>query len=199
VSTPRQWNRIGQTAALLGLGALLFAGRGEAAETHRRRPHFILTQATADPSGPGANTTLHAGDRQFVVESVENGRVEAELSGLAVSQATSSSIREFAQQLAGDYRQINTALETLARRKSVEVPLQPTSYSDRYRDLAQRTGAEFDRAFVRQIAVANAYALRLCEAAVANAKDTDVRDLAGSLLPVIRDHVNKTTELEKSL
>jgi uncharacterized protein (DUF305 family) len=79
------------------------------------------------------------------------------------------------------------------------VPLQPTSFSDQYRALAERSGAAFDRAFIREIAGTNSRALRLCESAVGNARDPDVRELAGSLLPVVRDHVNKTTDLEKSL
>ena len=118
---------------------------------------------------------------------------------MAVSQAADAGVRDFAQQLVGDYSQINNTLETLARRKAVAVPLAPTSYSDGYRQLATQTGAAFDRAYIRQTTAVAQRALRACETAVAEAKDADVRDLAGSLLPTLRDHVNKITQLAQSL
>jgi putative membrane protein len=182
-----------------GLIALL-AGYAVTAHAHVRAPAFIFVLAQAQTTAPAGTTdSVRAPERAFLLQGLENSRQEAELSRLAVSQASSSEVREFAQQLVTDYQQINTALEALARRKAVEVPLQPTSFSDHYRDLAERSGKSFDRAFIREIAATNDRALRLCEAAVGNAKDPDIRELAGSLLPVVRDHVNKTTDFEKSL
>lgn len=172
-----------------------------AAAAHRRFPSFVLAQVGITPLPSGGNTAPEAGlraeGRTFLVRSIENGRAQAEIARLAATQATNSDVRELAQQLATDYSQFNTALEALARRKTVEVPLQPTSYSDDYRELARRSGEDFDHAFVHAIAAANARALRLCEDAVAKAQDSDVRQLAGSMLPVVRDHVNKTTAIER--
>ncbi len=183
---------------IVASASLLAAG----AEAHRRAPRFsfVLAQALAEtvPAAP-ATDGLQPVERNFILQGLENSRNESEISRLAVGQARSSAIRDFAQQLVGDYAQINASLETLARRKTVTVPVQPTSFSDRYRALAQQTGAGFDRAFVREIAEQNNRALRICETAVAEAKDPEVRELAGSLLPVVRDHVNKTTDLQKNL
>ncbi len=79
------------------------------------------------------------------------------------------------------------------------LPLAPTSYSDNYRQLAAQAGTKFDGAFIRASAKLCQRELHWCETAVAQAKDPDVRELAGSMLPVLRNQVNKTTELEKSL
>jgi predicted outer membrane protein len=188
------------------LGALALAGctlTALAANGHRSRApafSFILAQTGVDsPSSSTPTDVLRPAERTFILQSLENSRTEAELSALAVSQARSSAIRELAQQLVSDYRDINNALETLARRKALEVPVQPTSFSDDYRRLAQRPGTAFDREYLHEISAANSRALRLCESAVAEAKDPEVRDVAGNFLPVIRDHVNKTTDLEKAL
>lgn len=188
-------------AVVVAIGLAGSMDSTSASDARRRIPgfSFVLAQANIDTTASLSPTdSLRPVERSFILQALENSRNEAEISRLAVSQARSSAIREFAQQLLGDYTQINTALETLARRKAVAAPLQPTSFSDRYRQLAE-AGTTFDRAFVREIAVENTRALRLCEKAVADAKDADIRELAGSLLPVIRDHVNKTTNLQKSL
>lgn len=159
---------------------------------------LLLAQDPVDAPPPSDASGVRQVDRFFLTETLSNSRSEVEVSRLALAQAGSSDIREFAQQLITDNDQIGVAVESLARRKSVAVPIQPTSFSADYRLLAQRPGAEFDRAFVRKIADESEKALQLCEIAVQQARDPDVRTLAGSLLPVIRAHVNRSTDLQKS-
>lgn len=196
-------SRIRLARSLMIGGTTLLAGFVATADAYVKPPSFIFVlaeSAAASPVTPSpANDRVRTPERTFIVQGLENSRQEAELSRLAIGQATSAEIRELAHQLVTDYQQINTALETLARRKSVEVPVQPVSFSDQYRDLAERSGSEFDRAYIREIMSHNTRALRLCESAVGSAKDQEIRDLAGSLLPIIRDHVNKTSDIEKSL
>ena len=189
----------GQNFTLLTGLVVLLAAPLRADDSPRRTPHVAPVLTQADGSNSAGSESLRSGDRAFILQGLNNSRSEAELSRLAVSQATSSEVRDFAQQLVSDYGEINNALESLARRKAVAVPVQPTSFSDDYRHLAEQSGAAFDHAFVRQIAATNERALRICEAAVADAKDADVRALAGSLLPVIRGHVNTTRDLLKNL
>lgn len=173
-------------AAALAVGSLTAAG--------------VIAQPTAPPpttASPSADT-LRPVERTFLAQGLERSRNEAEISRLALGWAADSGIREFAQQLATDYRQIATDFEALARRKTVEVPIQPASFPQEYRQLAATSGAAFDRVFVSRVAAASERMLRLCETTLAEAKDPDIRDLAGSLLPTIRGHVNKATEMQKS-
>ncbi len=160
-----------------------------------------LAQMSPSPnsdSGSAAPDGLRSIERSFVVQALLACRDQAELSSLAATHARSSDIRAFAQQLVTDYRQIDTALETLARHKAIDVPLQPTSYSDHYRALIESSGNGFDRAFVQAVATANDRTMRLVASVLAEAKDPEIRELAGNMLPVIRDHANKTTELQKT-
>lgn len=155
----------------------------------------VSQNGNAGTTGPG---DLRPIERAFIVQTLTTSRDEAELSSLAATHARSSDIRDFAQQLVADYRQINTALESLARRKTVDVPLQPTSYSDHYRSLVENSGNGFDRAFIQETAAINDRTMRLLANILAQAKDPEVRDFAGSILPVIRDHANKIKEIQKT-
>lgn len=160
-------------------------------------PPPAVAGAVADaPVGP---TSLKPVESEFVLGAIENGRELAELARLGASQARSSALREFAQQLVSDLGPLNVSAEMLARRKALPVPLQPASFTDEYRDLAARSGDDFDRSLTSAIASASRRALRLAEAAVSTARDTDVRGFAGSMLPVVRDHANKSAQLEKAL
>lgn len=176
------------------IGAALVAGF--AAATTLAAP--ALAQLT-----PGAAAELNGGlrpaARRFLVQGVATSRSLAELSRLAEAQGNSVAVRALAQQMVTDFGEMDRSLEALAHTKGVAVPLQPTSFSPGARQLAGTSGAAFDRAFIPEITVAAQRQLQLCEAALANAKDPDVRQLAGSLLPMLRDHLNRALALEKGL
>lgn len=159
--------------------------------------HAQTDAATTTP--PEASSTLRPVERAFVLQFVENGRHEAEIARLGMSHASSSTLRDLAQQLVGDYSTLNRTFETLARRKQLPLPLQPTSISEQSREIGAAPGTGFDRAFTIAIADAAQRALRLCEQAISTAKDPDVREVAGSMLPMLRDHANRATELLRSL
>lgn len=203
----RRWRTVSLvTRITYRVAGVLVAGLTAAAATHLALTTTRLTPEVAFAqdvplAAPTAETSssLRPIESTFLIEATEGGRAVAEISRLAVGNAASSEIREFAQQLTADYNQINTALETLARRKTVTLPLAPTSYSDNYRQLAAQSGTKFDREFIRASAKLCQRELHWCETAVAQAKDLDVREFAGNMLPVLRKQVNKTTELEKSL
>lgn len=186
---------------VLAAGTMLGAAPSSSGATHLRTPTFslVFAQASLDPLPTPDSGRLQPVEMTFLTETIANTRSQTELSRLALAQATSSALREFAQQLISDSTEADVALEALARRKAVEVPVQPTSYSEDYRQLASRPGAEFDRAFIQRISASTDRVLRLCELAVQHAKDPDIRSLAGNLLPVIRSEVNRTTDLRKSL
>lgn len=159
----------------------------------------VAAAQTAPSNSAAPSDVLRPIEQTFLVEGIELSRHAAEVSRLAVSQGTSTDVRTIAQQLVADHAQIAGSLDALARRKAVALPISPTSFSTNYRELATQPITAFDRAFILDMAASSEQSLRLCERALAGGKDADVRALAGSLLPVLRDHVNKFTELQKSL
>ncbi len=177
------------------IAALFTAG---AAALHAAELPSAPPAAPADESAPSVST-LRPVEQAFILEILENGRRQAEIARLAVSQARSNTLRELAQQLVSDFNQINLSLEMLARRKSLAVPIQPASFTEQVRQLASRPGPDFDAAFTVEIDRASRQALQLCEAAVSTARDADVRSLAGTILPIIRGHANRTGELRRAL
>ena len=72
-----------------------------------------------------------------------------------------------------------------------EAPAEP------YTQLAARSGAEFDREFVRVLAELHDETITLFEQAAADAKDADVRALAAGQLPMLRAHRGRIVELKK--
>jgi putative membrane protein len=85
------------------------------------------------------------------------------------------------------------------QRKSATGLIPPVAAPAEFDRLAAKTGADFDRELLAELRTSHEKLLKLFEQALSDAKDADVRDLAGSYLPMLRDHVNHAKALQKTL
>jgi predicted outer membrane protein len=146
-----------------------------------------------------AANDLRPVERAFLAKAVETSRQQMRLAEIGVSQATRSEVRSHAQQLATDYRSLNTALEALVRRKGATAGAPVGGPSETYQKLVAQAGANFDREFVRAVARLTDDVLALFEQVASDAKDTEIRELAAAQLPVLRAHRSEVTELQKTI
>jgi putative membrane protein len=145
-----------------------------------------------------ATDTLRPEERAFLVKASELSAQQTRLARLAVAQASSSDVRAFAQQVAADLQQLTESVDALRRRKgSTVAAANQEIVSESYQNLLERTGDGFDREFVRILGDSHATLLTVFERATEDAKDLEVRDLAGGALPTLREHGNVITELRK--
>lgn len=147
---------------------------------------------------PLATDGLRAGEKAFLAKAVETARQQMRLAEVGASQADSSEVRSHALQLASDYRELHDALEALIRRKGGLAGAPAGATSETYQKLTEKSGADFDREFVRVVAAASGQAMNLFETAAAEAKDPDVRDFAANELPILRAHRNTIADLKKT-
>ncbi len=147
---------------------------------------------------PLANDALRANERAFLAKAVETARQHMRLAEVGASQADNSDVRSHATQLAGDYRDLNAALESLIRRKGGLAGAPVGDSSETYQKLLEKSGADFDREFIRTLSTASGHVMNLFETAAADSKDADVRDFAAAELPVLRAHRNTIAELKKT-
>lgn len=184
-------------AGLLGLAAIASAAprwRGQVVATNNLIRGFAVQPLAAD--------TFRPLEQSFLEKAAEASREETQLARLATSQAANSDVRSFAQQLAVDQRSLGDAVEGVRRKKGVVVdpaPAAPEIVSEAAQKLATKTGAEFDREFVRLMNEARTASLALFEQAAAEIKDPDVRQLAADSLPTLRAHRNRLLELKAAL
>jgi putative membrane protein len=193
-------NPLPRGLALAVVAGIFLAGSLSAAPRWRTSPaaKSLMLGFAADPV---ATDTLRPTERAFLEKAAELSRREVRLGQLAVAQAASSALREFAQQLVADHQQIADSVDALRRSKggsAVQVAT-PEATPDAYQKLTQKSGAEFDREFIRLLVESHNDALALFERALDDVKDPDVRALIGANLPTLRDHQNRVTELKKSL
>jgi putative membrane protein len=185
----------------LSLASIALAGASLVSSADARikpRVAMFASVAHAAEFDPLAADNLRPTERAFLRQASEMARAEVRAAQLGVSQATSADVRAFAQQLVTDNRQISTSLEDLARKKGV-VLLAPTdTTTENYAKLSELAAADFNKEFVRLMSDLQEETVKIYERALNDAKDTDIKDLAGSFLPIARDHLNKVRDLRKS-
>jgi putative membrane protein len=175
-------------------------GATDADAKMRPRLASFASVARGAEIGQEGTDSLRPGERAFVRQAREGAQRDLRLAQLAASKAVNSDVRSYAQQVATDQRQIGESLEALSRRKGLVAGVEndPTTPGD-YERLAGKSGAEFDREFVRLMLLAHENTLKVFEQVLSDGRDTEVRDIAGGYLPVVRDHLNKARELKKVL
>jgi putative membrane protein len=185
-----------RTLCVVGYGLAALASIAEA--RIRPRPAMFASVAKAAEFDPLAADSLRPSERAFLRQATEMSRAQARAAQLGVGQAVSAEVRSFAQQVASDNKQIGNSIDELARKKGV-VLLPPTEITtENYGKLSELAGAEFDKEFVGLLSGLQEEAVKLFEKALNDAKDTDVKELAGNFLPMARDHLNKVRDLKKT-
>src|SRR5258705_3878763 len=98
-----------------------------------------------------AASELSRGDRKFVEEAAQGGMAEVELGKLAEQHAMSDQVKQFGRKMATDHQKANEQLKKIAAAKGINRPADMSSGDRREFDkLSQKTGADFDREYMKE-------------------------------------------------
>ena len=191
-----------QRITLLALALCLGAAQAQAPSSGTS-----MTGGQAAPAVQGGTGTRNApaqkmarGDRKFIDAAAGAGMFEVQVGQLAVSKAEDPAVKAFASMLVDQHTAANNELVKLANAKGVELPAAPKHSLRRDIDkLGKKNGADFDRAFVREVGIAaHEQDIKLFEKARKDVKDADLRAFVEKTLPVLRDHLAAAGKLPQS-
>ncbi len=148
-----------------------------------------------------ATSTVSKGDKKFLLKAAEHGKAEVKLSSLAAERATDPAVRSYAQRLVIEHEQANLELAELARRKGVDLMSESKEgHENKHADkLSDKSGAEFDKTYIKEMASAHDDVVDLFEGAAKKADDPEIAAFANKLLPTLRDHHVQAQSLQKTL
>lgn len=143
---------------------------------------------------------LARGDRKFIEKAAESGMFEVQVSQLAATKATDANVKSYASMLVDHHTAANNELIQLANGKRVELPAAPPRAMRRdLEKLGKKSGAEFDRDYVREIGIkAHEKDIRLFEQASKDVKDPQLKAWAAKTLPTLREHLAQAQKLPQS-
>lgn len=164
---------------------------------------------TAPAAQPGAGTRnaeskqddkLARGDRKFIQEAAEDGLFEVQVAKLASTKASDPEVKKFAEMLVEQHTKSNEELAQLAKSKAVELPATPPrSKRKDVEDLGKKTGAEFDRQFVREVGIEDHEKdIKMFQKAGQDVKDPELKAFVTKTLPVLQEHLAQAKQLPQA-
>src|SRR3954452_24837124 len=176
------------TAITLALASPAFAQQAPAGTA----PGHIAAQ--------GQNQKLSAKDKSFAQEAAMGGMAEVELGKLAQQNAQNDDVKQFGARMVQDHSDANQQLMTILTAKDFSVPQQLDEKHRRTMDkLSKMRGAEFDRAYMREMVEDHDTDVKKFRQQAQNGADADLKAFAQKTLPVLEQHQKMAHEISKSL
>lgn len=140
-------------------------------------------------------------DMVFLTRAMQSDMLEVNASQLALQQASSPQVRQFAQRMVQDHTQNSAELTQLAARKGMtsQPGLLPADTA-KLQKLQAAQGTAFDRLYVEMVAVqAHAEAVALFNQQASQGSDMEVRSFAAQKLPTLQHHLQMGQTLRASM
>ena len=160
------------------------------------------------PALVSAQTTRHdaksakmaSGDAKFVKQAAEGGMAEVQLGQLAEQRAASDGVKQFGKRMATDHGKANDELKQLASQKGVEMPTAlDRSHQRLYDKLAKLNGADFDRAYMKEMVKDHDKDVKAFRKEADSGKDSDVKAWASKTLPTLQEHQQQAKQVQASV
>jgi putative membrane protein len=158
-------------------------------------PSTKATTTQSTGNAPAAN--LSRSDRKFIEEAAQGGMAEVELGKLAEQHATSDQVKQFGRKMATDHQKANEQLKKIAVSKGINLPADMSSSERReYDKLSKKTGADFDREYMKEMVSDHKKDVKDFESAAKKADDPDIKSFASSTLPTLQQHLDMAQQTE---
>lgn len=129
------------------------------------------------------------GDRKFLEEAYMGSMAEVRLGKLAQDKASSQEVKDFGQKMVDDHGKEIDSLSQIAKAEGVTLPAQlDRKHQKTYGRLAKLSGAEFDRAYMKEMTSDHKKDISKYEQAAKSAKDDQLKQHAQQEVSTLQEH-----------
>jgi putative membrane protein len=156
--------------------------------------------AAGQMAGQAQQQKLSEKDKSFAKEAAMGGMAEVELGNLAQQNAQNDDVKQFGARMVQDHTAANQQLMQVLAAKDFSVPQQLDEKHRRTLDkLSKMRGAEFDRAYMREMVQDHEKDVKQFRQESQKASDPDIKNFAQQTLPVLEQHLKLAHDTSKSL
>jgi putative membrane protein len=138
-------------------------------------------------------------DEDFLAKAKSSGVLEVRLGDLVSQHGSSPGVRAFAERMAKEHKEANDALEELARRQSLAVPMGMSPEDEaKVGELGGMRGAELDHAYMKLMVAAHEQDVALFRAKSAEG-ESPVAQWASRTLPMLTAHLEHARRVADEL
>ncbi|QIE23133.1 hypothetical protein SBC1_10110 [Caballeronia sp. SBC1] len=184
----------GAIAALL-LSASFASMNASAQNANTMAPANSGSDAPLTAAAP-SQSKLSPADQQFVQDAGTAGATEIAASKLALTNSSDVQVKSFAQRMIADHTRLARNLDIVAKRQGITAA--PSADASVTGSLESLHGADFDRAYIAQVAVdGHRKAVAVFSTESKNGGNTQLKNVAARALPIIKHHYAMGQELAK--
>jgi Predicted outer membrane protein len=156
-------------------------------------------QQSADQPTGGAST-LDEKTSTFMNKAADAGMHEVEAGQLAQQKASNPRVKAFGQMMVNDHSKANDELKSIAAQKNFQLPNSTSpKHQDHKNDLTNKSGADFDKAYMKMMVDGHKDVIDQFEKASKDATDPDVKNFAAQKLPTLKMHLDSAQAIQKAL
>lgn len=145
------------------------------------------TDTTMTSTSTASLTSLP--DGHFAEEAAMGGMAEVQLGNLAQQKAQSADVKSFGAKMVQDHSAANTEFTNLLSQKGVSAPADlDQEHKDVMTKLSALSGAEFDKAYMKQMVDDHNKDVDLFTTESKDGKDNDMKTWAGAKLATLKEH-----------
>jgi putative membrane protein len=144
--------------------------------------------------------TKREDDTKFAVEAADGGLLEVQLAQLALANASSKQVKDFAQSMVKEHSKVNEELKSLATKKNITLPGTLSDESKReYDKLAEKRGKDFDEAYCDFIVKEHKDDIDKFKKEADDGNDADLKSWASEKLPALQHHLSMAESVEDAV
>lgn len=149
----------------------------------------------------GSMAMVSSMDKKFAMTAAAGGVAEVEMARLALTKASSDSVKQYAQKMIDDHTKANEELMGIATSKGITLPTAPDpKMAAMMSKMEKLSGAEFDSMYIMHAGSKDHMKMeKLFKDESAKGKDADLKAFAAKTLPVVQMHLQMAQDLHKQM
>jgi putative membrane protein len=159
----------------------------------------IISSGTVN-TGTSTNTGVLPADTSvtmFVLQAASGSDKEIQLGKLAQAKAVHKSVKSFATKMITDHARASKELQKIANKKKITLPESPKDNKLKGEMLENKSGADFDQAYIKMMVSDHEATIGLFEKAATGLADPELKAFAAKMLPTIKHHYDMAKALSE--
>ena len=146
------------------------------------------------------DTTNLESDTEFAVSAADAGILEVQLGTLALTKATSSIVKQFAQTMIDDHTKANEELKALSESKNITLPtILSEKHQKRVSNLEEKWGSDFDKEYSDLMVKDHKDVVDMFKKAADKCNDGELKAWAAGKIYTLEHHLNMAENVKEQV
>jgi putative membrane protein len=146
------------------------------------------------------DTTNLEYDTEFAVSAADAGILEVQVGTLALTKATNSIVKQFAQTMIDDHTKANEELKALAQSKNITLPaILSAKHQKELNDLAEKSGSDFDKEYSDLMVKDHKDVVDMFKKAADKCNDAELKAWAAAKISALEHHLSMAENVKEQV